>query len=163
MLPNPNYQKTIKMLKRIFVIALVIGAAVACNNPKQEEATAIATAEFETMAGDLLDKTVTVEGTVMHVCKHGGKKMFISDDRVKIIASDKIAAFDTELEGSDVIIKGIIREEAAPVLAEDTEMTNHDKPVASGVDGEQPADTCEMEAVKPLYVVEVIEVTEKVK
>lgn len=151
------------MIKKLFVFALILGAVIACNNQNQEEATAVTTADFENVAPDLLDKPVTLEGTVMHVCKHGGKKMFINDDQVKIIASEKIAAFDTELEGSNVVIKGIVREEAAPVLAEDTEMVNHEKPAATGVDGEEPADTCDMEAVKPLYVVEVIEVTEKVQ
>lgn len=151
------------MIKKLFLLTLAIGVLVSCNNPSQEEGTQITTTDFSKVAEGLVDKTVSIEGTVLHVCQHGGKKMFLNEDRVKVIASEKVASFSTELQGSDVVIKGIIREEAAPVLSEDDPMTNHDKPVTQPAEGEEAAEDCEMEAVKPLYVVEVISVTEKVQ
>jgi len=48
---------------------------------------------------------------VDHVCKHGGKRMFIMgdkpEDRVKVESGEKIAAFDVALEGSDVKVIGV--------------------------------------------------------
>ena len=47
----------------------------------------------------------------MHVCKHGGKRIFVGEERIKVLASDKVGSFDTALEGSDVHVEGILREE----------------------------------------------------
>mgnify|MGYP002635480770 CR=1 FL=1 len=151
------------MTKKILFGVLALSLLIACNNQNTEEATAITTSEFATVASDMLDKTVSIEGTVMHVCKHGGKKMFINEDRVKVIASEKLAAFDQALEGSTIIVTGIIREEAVPVLTEQevvpAEETPADEVAETGI---KSAEECEMEKVKPLYVIEVIDVTEKV-
>lgn len=77
-----------------------------------EEATAVTVANFKEKAADLIDKEVLVEGTVTHVCKHGGKKMFIMaedpDVNVKIVTGDETAAFDPELEGSYIKVHGIV-------------------------------------------------------
>lgn len=90
---------------------------------------------FQDLAADLVGKEVEIEGMVVHVCKHGGKKMFIigenPDMRVKITASDKVSVFDTELEGSTVHVKGIVEpmEEAevaaAEAVSEGTEDADH--------------------------------------
>jgi RecJ-like exonuclease len=67
---------------------------------------------FQDMAADLVGKEVEIEGMVVHVCKHGGKKMFIigenPDMRVKITATDKVSVFEPELEGSTVHVKGVV-------------------------------------------------------
>lgn len=154
------------MIKRLLIITALGMGLLACNNPKQEEATAVSTTEFTTVAENLVDQTVTMEGTVMHVCKHGGKKMFINEDRIKVIASEKLAAFDTEWEGSTMVITGIVREEAIPVLTDDQKMTNHEAPAADQENQEgteTAAADCDFEDEKKLYVVEVIQVTEKVQ
>ncbi len=171
------------MIKKLLFIAICIGLFVSCNNQNEEKATAVTTSEFATLAENMVDQRVSIEGTVLHVCKHGGKKMFISDDRVKIIASESIAAFDTELEGSTVVVEGIVREEAIPVLAEETGEPKHSEGDAENNEATQeeavkeastdaaqieeadakPAEACDMEKVKPLYVIEVVKVTEKVQ
>jgi len=70
--------------------------------------------ELNQQAETLVGETVTVEGTVVHVCQHGGKKMFlIGEDpeiRLKINAGDEIASFDREKEGSLVRVIGIVEE-----------------------------------------------------
>lgn len=149
------------MTKRILLGILALGMLVACNN-QNDKATSVTTAEFETVAANLLDQTVSIEGTVMHVCKHGGKKMFLNDDNVKIIASEKIGVFDSALEGSTVTVKGIVREEMVPVLTENEE-AKHAQVVADSTNPEAKAEDCGFENTKPLYVIEVIEVTEKVQ
>ena len=173
------------MTKKILFSILAIALMVACNNQKSEEVTNLTTAEFATKAPELLDKTVSIEGTVMHVCQHGGKKFFLNDDRVKIVVSEKIASFDQELVGSDVVVKGIVKEELVnPVLSEEADMkhkgseegavkdedndNNESEAVTEAAEDhseakEEKAEGCDMEKDKHLYVIEVLEVTEKQK
>ena len=93
---------------------------------------------FQDVASDLLGKEVEIQGMVVHVCKHGGKKMFIigenPDMRVKITASEKVSVFDPELEGSTVHVVGIVEpmesedvaaEEAASEPSADADHTNY--------------------------------------
>ncbi len=68
-------------------------------------------AEFGDKAADFLDKEVKVSGTVDHVCKHGGKKLFLVEDGVeggvKVFAEEK---FDEALIGTKVTVVGIVKE-----------------------------------------------------
>lgn len=77
-----------------------------------DEPTAVTVANFKEKAGELIDKEVIIEGTVTHVCKHGGKKMFIMtedpDVNVKIVTGEETASFDPELEGSYIKVHGIV-------------------------------------------------------
>ena len=84
---------------------------------------------FQEYAAKNVGKEVEVSGMVVHVCKHGGKKMFLigedPEKRVKITVSEKVSVFEPELEGSVVSVKGIIEpieEEAIP----EEEKTNED-------------------------------------
>ena len=77
--------------------------------------TAITLAELATNTADYVGQTVAVSGTVDHVCKHGGKRMFLidatPDHRFKITAGDAVGAFDVALEGSDVQVVGVVAEQ----------------------------------------------------
>jgi len=70
--------------------------------------------EFSDKAGDFVDKKVTVEGTVVHVCEHSGKRIHIvgadPDVRLKIEAGGDVSQFDMELEGSKVKVNGVVSE-----------------------------------------------------
>jgi hypothetical protein len=95
----------------LFAISLII---ICCNNmaPKETATSTLNVLEFEKKAGDYVNKEVTLEGLVSHTCKEGGKKMFIMDPKcdsitVKIITEN---VFDKSLEGSNVLISGIVRE-----------------------------------------------------
>ncbi len=114
------------MYRNLLMILLVAAIAIACgsqNTANQEQTTqeeeivveqptVVALADFKDKAEILLGKEVILEGSVIHVCKHGGKKMFISADdpdvRIKITTGDETAAFGPELEGSYVKVIGII-------------------------------------------------------
>jgi len=95
----------------------------ACNNSSDQDdsqvqdSTAISELTVDDLMkapGDFVDKTVKVEGTVTHVCKHGGKRMFLigtnPDVDIKIVTGDDASAFDVALEGSDLIVEGIVEE-----------------------------------------------------
>jgi hypothetical protein len=91
--------------------------------------------KFQDIAEANVGKSVEIEGLVVHVCKHGGKKLFIvgsdPEQRVKITTSDKVSVFQPELEGSTIKVKGIIEpmaEEELPAeekAAQDADHSNY--------------------------------------
>jgi len=109
------------MTKKLFVLAALALMFAACNSSSTdqqqanaEEIAMITPEEFSTSPDDYVGKEVLIEGTAVHICKHGGKRMFIvgedPDERIKITAGDDIAAFDVEMEGSDIAIIGVVDE-----------------------------------------------------
>jgi hypothetical protein len=111
-----------KKLVSILILVLLV-AACSKEQPKPEadpqpespEVVTITFDEFKANPESYVDKYVKIEGTCIHTCKHGGKKMHIvgadPDYRMTILASDKVAMFDKELEGSGVIVEGYVRVE----------------------------------------------------
>lgn len=116
------------MFKNLFLFAMIAVLFTACNSAttesgekaaateqQTEEIVMMTSMDFHTHPEDFVGKNVVIEGTAVHVCKHGGKRMFIigdesEEDRIQIKAGDAIDAFDVELEGSDVYVKGIMDE-----------------------------------------------------
>ena len=109
-------------MKKILFLAVITLLALSCSNKSENENPEIAKqaeaaytpvtitlAEFDTRAGEFVDKEVKVQGIVDHVCKHGGKKLLLVNDDgdVHVTSDDR---FDDELIGSEVIITGIVRE-----------------------------------------------------
>ena len=104
-----------KKLIGLLVISLFIIACGSNQNQTQEETAEIPVIlvdDFDAEAENYVGAEVTIEGTVAHVCKHGGKRMFVFDKdddvRVKVTVNDNMPSFDVELEGSDVIVTGIV-------------------------------------------------------
>lgn len=57
---------------------------------------------------------VLIKGTVTHVCKHSGKRlhlMGIDEQTMLRLEAGKIGQFERELEGSDIIARGVFRRE----------------------------------------------------
>lgn len=97
--------------------------------PAQSEVLTATPEKFQEMAVNNVGKEMEIQGLVVHVCKHGGKKLFIvgqdPEKRVKITASDKVSVFQPELEGSTIWVKGIVEpltEEEVP----ESEKANQD-------------------------------------
>jgi hypothetical protein len=143
-LPNkPIKEYSMKKLSFLALLCIIVFSAttmVAQDNMKAKQAdnvtTKVVTPEtFQDYAATNVGNEVEIKGMVVHVCKHGGKKMFIIGEdpemRVKITASEKVNVFEPELEGSTVVVKGIIEpieEEAVPEeekKAEDADHTNY--------------------------------------
>jgi len=110
------------MTKNLFPILIVsIFFFASCNQGTDKAAenksdTALLTVlTFDTSAYNYVDKPVIIEGTVLHTCKHGGKRMFMVDGtdsvRVEITAGQDIAKFEESLVGSRVRVFGILKEE----------------------------------------------------
>jgi len=115
------------MTTRFFSLLVLIVVAIACNNqqlPTDEvtmedmadtkTTTEVTVANFTEKAADLVGQEVIFTGMVNHTCKHSGKRMFIVDEgteeSVKVEAGGNIDSFDAELEGSEVIVTGIVLE-----------------------------------------------------
>ncbi len=128
------------MFSAIAVMLASCGGGTATNEEIQDNATSleatqtetpmIAIGEFDSKAGDYVDQEIMVEGIVDHVCKHGGKKLFlVSDDGDLHVESD--TRFDEALTGSKVAVKGIVREfrvdEAYCLKMEEDNIQSHKK------------------------------------
>jgi hypothetical protein len=111
------------MTKRLFPLMLVIFFTIAaCNQGTKETAETtkndtirLAVLTFEKQADSCIDKPVIIEGTVLHLCKHGGKRMFLVDGtdsiRVEVTTGPNIVKFDEALVGSRVRVFGTLKEE----------------------------------------------------
>src|SRR5210317_2227610 len=101
-------------MKKFLTVAAVIAVLFSCNSRNNEVAEEnikeVDFATLEASASDLENETVKVTGMVLHVCKHGGQKMFISADTSEssllVLVSPSIPEFDVALEGSNVEVTG---------------------------------------------------------
>ena len=109
------------MTKKLFVLAALAIVFAACNSTSTDqnqadtkEIATITCEEFSANPDVYVSQEVSIEGTAVHICKHGGKKMFIvgedPDERIKITTGEEIAVFDVEMEGSNVAIIGVVDE-----------------------------------------------------
>jgi hypothetical protein len=133
------------MMKKLTVLVFLSFILFSANTLFAQNVTMAASAEpqvlaitpekFQEVAVNNVGKEVEIQGMVVHVCKHGGKKLFIvgedPEKRVKITTSDKVSVFQPELEGSTIWVKGIIEpiaEEELPEAekaAQDADHTNY--------------------------------------
>jgi len=115
------------MRKLLIVITALAFFAVSCENTTSEkkdntkhdkvvidEITTVSMLDFDSLVESISGRKISISGTVDHVCKHGGQKLFIvdenSDARIKITPNDEIAAFNTDLVGETIEIIGIVEE-----------------------------------------------------
>lgn len=101
------------MLKKITSLALISFFMLYGITAMAQEVAVLTPSEFPDKAETYMGQKVQIEGLVVHVCKHGGKKMFLVGDdpeiRVKIDASDDVTVFSQELEGSTVMVQGTVQ------------------------------------------------------
>jgi hypothetical protein len=101
------------MIKKITTLAIISFFLLTGISALAQEATVLTPSEFPDKAETYMGQKIQIEGMVVHVCKHGGKKMFLVGDnpeiRVKIDASDEVTVFSTDLEGSTVVVQGTVQ------------------------------------------------------
>ncbi|MHB1148267.1 MAG: hypothetical protein ACYC01_11830 [Lutibacter sp.] len=108
------------MKKIVFILVMVL-TLISCKTDdkkavevKKTSETAeipfLALGEFDAKAGEFVNKEVKVKGIVDHVCKEGGKKIFLASDdgQVHINGEER---FDEALTGNELIFTGIVVEE----------------------------------------------------
>ncbi len=104
------------MVKRLLIVVSIAFMMISCGTDStQTPATEVTVAQLTNQASEYVGQTVSVTGTVQHVCRHGGQRMFIMGDtpeaRFKITPGPDVGAFDVALEGSDVRVQGVVEEE----------------------------------------------------
>ncbi|MDP2721260.1 MAG: hypothetical protein Q8O72_00770 [Bacteroidales bacterium] len=117
------------MKKFIFSLVMLALIGTACQNSqvknetaaqeslevKMDEIALVSIADFDSLAGNYVGKQVKLEGTIDHICRHGGQRAFVvipeSGARVKITPDETIAAFNTELEGNQIVLIGLVEEQ----------------------------------------------------
>jgi len=112
-------------MKNLIVIGALVFVLFSCSNQNKNgnetvseevksEAVVYSVDDLYANAANLVDKEIRVEGTVMHVCKHGGERCFVmgsnEDVNIRIEAGEKIGAFSQEQMGSDLVITGVLKE-----------------------------------------------------
>ena len=119
------------MKKIIFVVVAFLGLGMAsCGNSSKKQETAVTpqtevkTVDVEkalyledllTKAETEVGKEVVLRGKITHTCKHSGRRCFVvgkndSTLSIRVEAKGNIGGFNRELIGSEVAIKGILRE-----------------------------------------------------
>ena len=131
------------MKKSIIILSLLVLSISCADNNKKDNKTEVenievtekaanipvlALADFDINAAKWVDKEVQVNGIVDHVCKHGGKKLFlVSDDGDVHVESE--TRFDDELVGNEIMVTGIVKEfkidESYCLLKEEDHIQNH--------------------------------------
>jgi len=113
------------MMKKVLTAVVIFSLFVACqtneksnenaqkntteNKAVQKTTPQIALADFDSLASRYVGKEIKVKGIVDHICKHGGKKLFLVDDNANLhVEAD--SRFDESLAGSEVIVTGIVKE-----------------------------------------------------
>lgn len=113
------------MSMRFVFMIIVVSLLTACGGNQGAEPPEVMEEQAELLPSlvpqDLLDnpeqyvgQTVTMTGTVQHVCEITGKRMFISGPEdpgktFKVTAGRDIGEFSIELNGSDVVVKGEVK------------------------------------------------------
>jgi len=120
------------MFRHIFSILIIASILSSCSNSGNKEANSKAEGpdnsikvEFASLIENpdsYMDKNITVEGKVVHVCTMSGKKLFIVGDnpdvRLYIAAGEDMPKFPLELLGSEVVVEGLITRVAGPAMGE---------------------------------------------
>ena len=115
-------------MKHYFLLLLFLTFIIAgCSNSNQENKEQVVSEMASAEVVDVIDvvdllanpkeydgKLIAVTGTVTHICKHSGKRLHLmgSDEKTNVrLEAGEIGQFDRELEGSDIVAKGIFRRE----------------------------------------------------
>jgi len=108
-------------MNKIISLLFALGILASCGQGRNKihdaadmEFKPVSVSEFISDAGPFVDEAVKISGTVVHVCRHGGQRLFIvgedGEDRIRITTGEDIAEFDIALEGETIEVTGIVKE-----------------------------------------------------
>ncbi len=149
---NPDYFIMIRNILSLVFITLLITScgnsgkkAVSSGNEDSPDAIKVEFTSLVENPESYLDKNISVEGKVVHVCLHTGKRMSIvgenPDIRLYVSAGEEMPRFPAGLLGSEIVVEGTLTK---AVAAEATTV----KDTLAGEEGAEaaPGDSCETEA-----------------
>ncbi len=108
-------------MTRIFSLSILLVLAVSCGQQtntttdlSELEVSEVSVEALLADASPFVEQPVSLKGTVVHVCRHGGQRLFLvgedGEDRFRITVGENISEFDIELEGSMIEVNGIVKE-----------------------------------------------------
>lgn len=106
-------KKTLFALLAVAVLFSCTSQSTQKKDEKQAPTIALSVDEIQTKGKELVGKEVMVKGTVTHVCKEAGARCFImgsTEDISLRIEAGTIGSFTQEQMGSDIQVRGILRE-----------------------------------------------------
>jgi hypothetical protein len=127
------------MTTRIFALFIVLALAISCGqqhgNTSDLTEMEVSDVSIDALLADatpFIEKPVSVTGTVVHVCRHGGQRLFMvgedGEERFRVTVGESISEFDVELEGSEIEVKGIVRE----LIIDETYLAEWEAEVSTG-------------------------------
>ena len=146
------------MIKEIFLFSIVTLILSSCGNTGKKEvssgsevspeAVKVEFASLISNPAEYVGKKISVEGKVVHVCTHSGKKLFITgenpDVRLYVQAGEEMAKFPMELLGSEIVVEGTITPVAATAMTEEGGMApGEGMHAGEGMAKAAGVDTCE--------------------
>ncbi|MBN1386997.1 MAG: hypothetical protein JW965_01035 [Bacteroidales bacterium] len=108
-------------MKKILGLAIIMALFAACGNTTGEKTAAEGSESIEQVTfanltenpDQYLGKEISLEGKVVHVCMHSGKKMYIvgedPDIRLFISAGEELPKFPMDLLGSEISVTGVFQ------------------------------------------------------
>ena len=115
-------KKIIYLAAAVLMITLAsCGSKQADKNVTEDKAQVVDVTKGQTVeeilatAGENVGKEVVIRGIVDHTCTHSGRRCFILGTdpslTMRVEATGNIGGFNRELSGSEIAIKGILREQ----------------------------------------------------
>jgi len=147
------------MIRKILLLSAIALLVMSCGNNARKDVSQTGSepgtvkVEFASLISDpsgYVGKNISVEGKVVHVCTHSGKKLFITgenpDVRLYIQAGEEMPKFPMELLGSEIVVEGTLTQPVAAATARGGMAGMHEgegMKAAEGVAAAVGADTCE--------------------
>jgi len=127
------------MMTRIFSLFILLVLAVSCGQQtntttdlSELEVSEVSVEALLADASPFVEQPVSLKGTVVHVCRHGGQRLFLvgedGEDRFRITVGENISEFDIELEGSMIEVNGIVKE----LIIDETYLAEWEAEVSEG-------------------------------
>jgi hypothetical protein len=132
-------------MKKLILAGMILLLTWSCNettNKNQskvatlapDEPTLVTVGNFLAKAPELVGKPVTIKGTADHICKGDGKKLFIisteEEGRVKVVTGENMAAFNSENEGLDFVVNGLVDE----VVVDEAYLLEWEEEIKAGIE-----------------------------
>lgn len=103
-------------MRNLLFVFLASALFVSCGNKNTEDAfSELDINTFSDEAANYVDQNISITGTCVHVCRHGGKKMHLIGDndekKLVVFAGEGLSEFPMELEGEVLKVTGKVVEE----------------------------------------------------
>ena len=108
-------------MTRFFSLIILLVLTISCGQQSNKttdlselEISEVTVEALLADASSYVETPISIKGTVVHVCRHGGQRLFIvgedGEERFRITVGENISEFDVELEGSIIEVNGIVKE-----------------------------------------------------